>query len=67
MELLTFKKGPTVAQTATLHTNHGDIICQLFPDQAPHTVANFVGLASRTKVPGSGSRADDHEAGTTTG
>ncbi len=38
-----------VAQTATLHTNHGDIVIQLFPDQAPKTVANFVGLASGTK------------------
>ena len=38
-----------VAQTATLHTNHGDIVIDLFPDQAPKTVANFVGLASGTK------------------
>ena len=38
-----------MAQTATLHTNHGDIVIQLFPDQAPKTVANFVGLASGTK------------------
>ncbi len=38
-----------MAQTATLHTNHGDIVCQLFPDHAPHTVDNFVGLASGTR------------------
>jgi peptidyl-prolyl cis-trans isomerase A (cyclophilin A) len=38
-----------VAQTATLHTNHGDIVIQLFPDAAPKTVANFVGLASGSK------------------
>jgi peptidyl-prolyl cis-trans isomerase A (cyclophilin A) len=38
-----------VAQTATLHTNHGDIVVTLFADQAPKTVANFVGLASGTK------------------
>src|SRR6476619_7655240 len=38
-----------VAQTATLHTNHGDIVIDLLPDQAPKTVANFVGLASGTK------------------
>ncbi len=30
---------------ATLHTNHGDIRLQLFPDHAPKTVRNFVGLA----------------------
>jgi peptidyl-prolyl cis-trans isomerase A (cyclophilin A) len=38
-----------VATTATLHTNHGDITLNLFPDQAPKTVANFVGLATGTK------------------
>ena len=36
-------------QTATLHTNHGDITLNLFPDHAPKTVANFVGLASGSK------------------
>lgn len=35
--------------TATLHTNHGDIVIELFDDHAPQTVANFVGLASGTK------------------
>ncbi|HEY7719139.1 MAG TPA: peptidylprolyl isomerase, partial [Pedococcus sp.] len=30
----------------TLHTNHGDINVTLFPDHAPKTVANFVGLAT---------------------
>jgi len=34
---------------ATLHTNHGDIVIDLFDDQAPVTVANFTGLASGTK------------------
>ncbi|HET8970616.1 MAG TPA: peptidylprolyl isomerase [Candidatus Nanopelagicales bacterium] len=38
-----------MATTATLHTNHGDIKINLFPDHAPKTVANFVGLASGTK------------------
>jgi len=38
-----------VASTATLHTNHGDIVITLFPDQAPKTVENFVGLAQGTK------------------
>jgi peptidyl-prolyl cis-trans isomerase A (cyclophilin A) len=35
--------------TATLHTNHGDIVIELFDDHAPKTVANFVGLANGTK------------------
>ncbi|MEA4945544.1 MAG: peptidylprolyl isomerase [Propionicimonas sp.] len=38
-----------MAQTATLHTNRGDIVITLFPDHAPATVANFVGLATGTK------------------
>ena len=38
-----------MATTATLHTNHGDITINLFPDHAPKTVANFVGLANGTK------------------
>ena len=36
-------------QTATLHTNHGDIVINLFADHAPKTVGNFVGLATGTK------------------
>ena len=45
------KKGaPDVAQkTATLRTNHGDIVINLFGDHAPKTVDNFVGLATGTK------------------
>jgi Peptidyl-prolyl cis-trans isomerase (rotamase) - cyclophilin family len=35
--------------TATLRTNKGDIRLTLFPDHAPKTVANFVGLATGTK------------------
>ena len=38
-----------MAQKATLHTNHGDIVINLFGDHAPKTVANFVGLANGTK------------------
>ncbi len=38
-----------MAQTATLHTNHGDIVINLFADEAPKTVANFVGLATGTQ------------------
>ncbi len=34
---------------ATLHTNHGDIVVTLFPNEAPKTVANFVGLATGEK------------------
>jgi peptidyl-prolyl cis-trans isomerase A (cyclophilin A) len=37
------------ALTATLHTNQGDIRISLFPDHAPKTVANFVGLADGSK------------------
>jgi cyclophilin family peptidyl-prolyl cis-trans isomerase len=35
--------------TATLHTTMGDIECVLFEDEAPATVANFVGLARGTR------------------
>ncbi|MGH9117220.1 MAG: peptidylprolyl isomerase [Acidimicrobiales bacterium] len=34
---------------ATLHTSAGAIRLRLFPDRAPETVANFVGLAEGTK------------------
>ncbi len=34
---------------ATLHTNHGDIVVNLFGDHAPRTVRNFVGLADGTQ------------------
>jgi peptidyl-prolyl cis-trans isomerase A (cyclophilin A) len=33
---------------ATLHTNRGDIVVDLFPNHAPKTVENFVGLAEGT-------------------
>ena len=29
----------------TLHTNHGDVVAELFADRAPKTVENFLGLA----------------------
>ncbi len=32
--------------TATLHTNHGAIVLELYPEDAPKTVENFVTLAS---------------------
>jgi peptidyl-prolyl cis-trans isomerase A (cyclophilin A) len=34
---------------ATLKTNHGDIVVQLFPDHAPATVRNFVELAEGSR------------------
>ncbi|MBY9074204.1 peptidylprolyl isomerase [Nocardioides sp. WL0053] len=34
---------------ATLKTNRGDIVVHLFPNHAPTTVENFVGLAEGTK------------------
>jgi peptidyl-prolyl cis-trans isomerase A (cyclophilin A) len=40
------KKGPPYA---TLKTNLGDIVIQLFDDKAPKTVANFIDLATGTK------------------
>ena len=36
-------KGPK----ATMKTNHGDIVIQLFPEEAPMTVENFVRLAQK--------------------
>ena len=35
---------------ATLHTTSGDIRLELFPNHAPKTVQNFVGLAQGTKT-----------------
>jgi cyclophilin family peptidyl-prolyl cis-trans isomerase len=32
--------------TATLHTNHGAIVLELYPEDAPKTVENFVKLAT---------------------
>jgi peptidyl-prolyl cis-trans isomerase A (cyclophilin A) len=46
--------GATV--TATLHTSLGDVRVNLFPNQAPKTVANFVGLADGSKKYGQNAR-----------
>jgi len=35
--------------TAIIHTTAGDLKCELFPDKAPNTVANFTGLATGSK------------------
>ncbi len=40
---------PYASHTATLHTNHGDIVVELYGDHAPRTVANFIGLADGTQ------------------
>ena len=48
--------------TATVHTNHGDIVIDLFGNHAPVTVDNFVGLAEGTKEY-SGQNASGTESG----
>lgn len=40
---------PAKRPVAILHTTAGDMKCELFPDQAPKAVANFIGLAKGTK------------------
>ena len=39
----------TAKPYAVFHTSAGDFVCELFPDKAPKTVENFVGLAKGTK------------------
>ncbi|MCZ2822975.1 MULTISPECIES: peptidylprolyl isomerase [unclassified Modestobacter] len=39
----------SAARRAVLHTNHGDITVDLFPDHAPKTVANFTELAEGSR------------------
>jgi peptidyl-prolyl cis-trans isomerase A (cyclophilin A) len=36
--------------TATLHTTHGDVEIELYPEKVPNTVENFVGLATGEKA-----------------
>src|SRR5437868_4374638 len=48
------KKNPPAAAlaqhpTAIIHTSAGDLKCELFPDKAPNTVANFIGLSTGSK------------------
>lgn len=40
---------PAENPKAIFHTTAGDLTCELFPKQAPKTVANFNGLATGTK------------------
>ncbi|HLH05926.1 MAG TPA: peptidylprolyl isomerase [Terriglobales bacterium] len=40
---------PKPHPTAIIETTMGNITCELFPDKAPMTVANFIGLATGTK------------------
>jgi peptidyl-prolyl cis-trans isomerase A (cyclophilin A) len=35
---------------AIIYTSLGDIVCRLFPEEAPKTVSNFIGLATGTKA-----------------
>ena len=39
---------PHHTAVATLHTNHGDIVVNLYGDHAPRTVRNFIGLSDGT-------------------
>jgi peptidyl-prolyl cis-trans isomerase A (cyclophilin A) len=43
------KAAPKAEPTAIIETTQGNITCTLFPDKAPETVANFIGLATGTK------------------
>jgi len=48
----TSKSAPKAAAanpTAIIHTTAGDLKCELFPKEAPKTVANFIGLATGKK------------------
>jgi peptidyl-prolyl cis-trans isomerase A (cyclophilin A) len=57
------RKAGVVSETyATLKTNRGDIVVHLFPNHAPKTVENFVGLAEGTKdyqVPETGKKSPE--------
>ncbi len=39
----------TPGMYATIETNHGTIVCELYPKETPKTVDNFTGLAEATK------------------
>ena len=44
------KATPPARPKAIIQTNMGNINCTLFPDKAPMTVENFIGLADGTKT-----------------
>jgi cyclophilin family peptidyl-prolyl cis-trans isomerase len=44
------KAAPPARPKAIIETSMGNITCTLFPDKAPLTVENFIGLAEGTKV-----------------
>ncbi|WP_237232926.1 peptidylprolyl isomerase [Rothia nasisuis] len=39
----------TATAKATIHTNHGDVVVNLFGNHAPATVKNFIGLSDGTQ------------------
>jgi cyclophilin family peptidyl-prolyl cis-trans isomerase/HEAT repeat protein len=45
--LTAYRTPPATAGSAVIHTSRGDIALQLFPEDAPRTVANFVALARK--------------------
>ena len=45
----TTQAAPAENPKAIFHTAAGDLTCELFPKQAPKTVANFIGLATGSK------------------
>lgn len=52
-----------MSNKATLHTNMGDIVIDLFPNHAPKTVANFVELATGQREwvhPKTGKKSSDN-------
>ena len=54
--------GKIGSMEATLHTNHGDIVVELYPNHAPATVANFTELATGKREwqnPTTGERTSD--------
>lgn len=43
------EEAKTTSMTAVFHTSMGKITCELFPEEAPVTVENFISLARGTK------------------
>ncbi len=46
----TQKAATAKPSVAVIHTTAGDLKCELLPDKAPQTVANFIGLSTGTKA-----------------